>query len=423
MKNTWHLTLMLLIAVAALAYEGHTLWHHYLRPAFYDERGFIEDFQYYYDAANHFFASPDKLYQPFGRQDDFAFIYPPICILGFLPLILLPLNISYVLWIMAGYVSLFAALYLSRKLLTSAGLNLKRTSLYTAFIVTAATGPIFTNATAGNVNTILLLLMIASIFLVYKNKAWTSGFVLSLAIWLKVYPVLLAPLLLLFATKRTHFIVGLVVGMVLLPAAFLPVVPCKLYSKYLFDVLPMLSGHITLHAFNQSLAASIGRFFSPYSAASSWGYPDTPSVAKALGYAAGLITLILAIFVASKNNRRYLPVSSFMIIAVVPIVTPFGWGYVFALSLPLFAYILFVSAALPSLGTKILTVIIFLMLLIPSWRLSPFADQHVFSLLFYMRYPVAVLLLLGMAVWSIFGQQSASLYRGFADRSTPESEP
>lgn len=423
MKKRWHLVLMLLIAAAALAYEAWSLGYDYVLPAFRDERGFIEDFQYYHDAAKQFCVNPNKLYEPFGRMDDFAFIYPPICILGFLPFALLPLDVSYLLWILAGYASMFAALYLAFGMLSSSGMHLRNKQLYAALVATAVTGPMFTNAASGNVNAVLLLLMMASAYFVYKGRACTGGVFLSLAIWLKVYPILLAPLLLLFAARRTRFVVGMIVGMVILPVMLFPVVPYSLYSQYVLEVLPNLSAHITLHAFNQSLAASIGRFFAPYSAASSWGYPDIPFATKATGYVAGFIALVVSIMIASRNSRRYLPVSSLLIVAVIPFVTPFGWGYVYVLSLPLFAYVLFVSLVLNNLSTKFITLAVFTMLLIPSWRLLPIDHLPTVSILFYMRYPAAVLLLFGVSVWTTFGQQSAALYRGSARRSTPESEP
>ncbi len=423
MKYKWHLVLMLLLALTALTYHAWTLWSGYLQPAFRGERGFIEDFQYYYDAASRFIANPGGLYVPFGGLDDFAFIYPPLCVLGFLPITLVPLNVSYLLWILAGYASLYAALYLLVNMLTASGLRLRSTHLYIAFVATAAMGPTFTNSAAGNVNAVLLLFSVASVYFVYNSKDGTGGFILCLAIWLKVYPIILAPLLLLYATRRVRFILGMLAGMVIMPVLFLPMVPYSLYKEYVFEVLPNLSGHITLHAFNQSFAASVGRFWLPGSVATSWGYPDVHHAVKIAGYLVGMATLLVALVLAFRKDRRYMPVLSLLPLAVIPLVTPFGWGYAYMLSLPLFAYAVFASDILRNIYVKCLTLFVFIMILIPAWRLSPFEKLHFVSTLYYARYPASVLILFGMTAWTIMGQQSASLYRGSATRSTPESEP
>lgn len=417
MRRDWHIVLLLGLAVPAFAYEMIVLINRCILPAFTQKQILIEDFSIYYNAAATYLSNKDGLYAPIGYLDEFKFIYPPICILVFLPFLVFPLNVACVLWIVLNYLSLITMLVLFSRVLSRHNIIVERWLLSVGCLASIVLGSTFTNATLGNINAVLILPIVFGICSAYSGNPILAGFSISLAVWIKVYPVLLVPFLLLTTNEWKRFLCGLLIGAVGLPLIFLHMVPPRLYMYYIVNVLPSLSSYVPLHAFNQSLVASLGRYICSTAVVDSWAYPDLPIIVKLLGYGVGLVSLIIVWIIARNRSSIQRVVLGLVLTAVIPGVTPFGWGYTYLLCVPLVFFLLVASILCHNQSVRLSFVITYLLLLIPAWHILPAEVPRCVSLPFYARYPIAVALMCVTVVWTIIGQPSITLYRDCAGRS------
>ncbi|MEP0547273.1 MAG: glycosyltransferase family 87 protein [Rhodothermales bacterium] len=362
------------------------------------EMGFVTDFSYYYEAAERFVRDPLTLY-----PDPFGFMYPPLSVLLFLPLLALPVPASFLLSVVGIAVLAAACVELTIRLYERArderiGTPLRVTLLLIGF----ATAPVFHNLKYGQVNVLVLFLGLVFLWLLQRDRPLAAALVLSVGFWLKLYPLALC----LIGLRRgwaARGAVGLVLGIVVAPLVLLPFVPAELYRQYVFDLLPYWSGVTNTHALNQSITGVLEHIQLPLDTyllsrdTPVGGFANAVNAVVLLG---GLGGLYGAYFL---GRLRY-EVVGVAVLAVLPVVSALGWEHTYVLALPLYLYALLeVRDRGPAAQAFVALAVLVFMIPKPPEPAMVWTFAHWPRLLvdvFYARFLIVTLVLLGVVpVW------------------------
>lgn len=264
----------------------------------------------YWMAGERVVEGDAKLYAPPGDDSNMVgiFIYPPAFAALFAPITLLSRPAGHAIWAVFQVVVLMACLPV---LLSVAGTR-KWTALAVAAV--ALLWPLMANISAGQVNTLLLLLVLLAWRSVDTGHPWRAGFLIALGAHIKVLPVVLLPMLLVqrrFKAALATATFGLL--LIALPAVwtipakgFAPgcaavwemnvafvgqLVKPRLLSQFAIDAGGLAPG-------NLSLSAQFGRWF-----AYDGGSPSGNSV-RWLGFAVAAIMYAAALCAARENPWR-----------------------------------------------------------------------------------------------------------------------
>lgn len=208
--------------------------------------GYYPDFAVYYNSVKTVFSGGNPyILIPHNIT---PFIYPPIDLLLFTPLSVLPLEISSKIWLLVSAGALLLSLLLLFKLLAV------RINSLTASIIVALSFLSFPTRFTfgmGQINTIILLILVLGIhFYIQKNKR-LSGILFGLNISLKLF----SPLFLLyFLIKKDWKVITIFLGAILL-AALIPllVIPHNVLFTFYSNTLPSLLSSTKADYYNQSL--------------------------------------------------------------------------------------------------------------------------------------------------------------------------
>lgn len=124
-----------------------------------------------------------------------VFLYPPPAAVIFVPLSVLNFKLAVSVWAVISSCAVIAAYYLTIGVLLADRITRIRYSVILAVLV--LTDTLHSLFFYGQINGALLLLMIGGFAALSKNKAWLSGFLLSTATVLKIFPILFFPYLLI----------------------------------------------------------------------------------------------------------------------------------------------------------------------------------------------------------------------------------
>ena len=359
---------------------------------------FVTDFSFYYEAAERFVRDALALYpNPFG------FMYPPLSVLLFLPLLALPVPASFLVSVVGIAVLAAVCVELTIRLYERArderiGTPLRVTLLLIGF----ATAPVFHNLKYGQVNVLVLFLGLVFLWLLQRDRPLAAALVLSVGFWLKLYPLALC----LIGLRRgwaARGAVGLVLGIVVAPLVLLPFVPAELYRQYVFDLLPYWSGVTNTHALNQSITGVLEHVQLPLDTyllsrdTPVGGFANAVNAVVLLG---GLGGLYGAYFL---GRLRY-EVVGVAVLAVLPVVSALGWEHTYVLALPLYLYALLeVRDRGPAAQAFVALGVLVFMIPKPPEPQMIWTFAHWPRLLvdvFYARFLIVTLVLLGVVpVW------------------------
>jgi hypothetical protein len=230
-------------------------------------------------------------------------------------------------------------------------------------VVCLALGPTYHNAIFGQVNFFVLLSCIAYLLLLDKGRPLLAGIVLALGIWLKLYPVLL----LAFAFrdgKAFKSAVAAGAATLALPLLLLPLVTFETYVIYFETFLPELSRYTVAHIMNQSFEASILRALMPLAGAFSWQAIPLSSGLKATNAALLVISLLGLVALEYWGVIHNRSVINACVLALIPMFSPLGWGYTYALAIPVMIQC-YVSVRHASLGARLAFVIFISLFFVP----------------------------------------------------------
>jgi alpha-1,2-mannosyltransferase len=169
---------------------------------------FDADFRNYYDAAAHLLAG-------LSPYDVKGFDYPPLTALLALPVAWLPYPQARVVWLVANWLCLAAAGFLMVRILGS-----NRMALLTVAACWALCGTVAENLVLGQINPILLFLVVLAWWDVSRGRGVVAAGAIGLATALKLWPGVL--LIALAALHWRRAAAGLAVALVLVALSWLP---------------------------------------------------------------------------------------------------------------------------------------------------------------------------------------------------------
>ncbi|HEY4287087.1 MAG TPA: glycosyltransferase family 87 protein [Puia sp.] len=338
------------------------------------------DFSIYYHAAGSFDSPGAQLYSTKTTSFD-QYLYPPPCILLFRFFHLFPERTAYLLFTLTMYACLIAALILA---LSLSKINPAKTLPLLLFALASA--PVYHQVSLGQINSLVLLLSLLYLHFLQKNSA-LSGALLALAIWIKLYPILLIIPAFLSPQGRRSILFCALSGLIL-PLLCLPWIPLHFYRDFA-NILSTLSQYTSAHIINQSFTAFYMRARLSFDQAFQW--PNVywvPAWLRVVNY----LLLAFVILLAAIQTYRYraFHLAGFLLLAASAVFSPLGWGHTFVLCLPLWILCLekldtSSRGSLPAYGLFIVTC---LLLLIPVYNHPVFSDHWPAPLraLYYSRF-------------------------------------
>lgn len=346
------------------------------------------DFSIYYSAAKGFLDDPLSLYPAMETGFD-QFLYPPPSVVIFVTLSFLPESVAYYLFIFLMYVCLFIAMLLWLRLSRNANLRLRNFEMACIIPFAMASSASYHNVSLGQVNCLVLLLGVLYIFL-YSKYPMAAGLILSLAIWIKIYPIFL--LILAVQTKEGRLsALGCALGGIIVPLLLQPVVPFTLYPIFVSKILD-ISHYASAHIINQSLSAFSLRFTIPFSSVFIW--PNLyviPFWIKLINYAF-LICIVLFTLIRlrktelAKSNPQLILAA--ILLSLSALFSPLGWGHTYVFCIPLWVISFGAAKELFSNRVFFFLIVLFAMVcLIPVYNVQHMLDSLPFVIqnLFYSR--------------------------------------
>lgn len=185
-----------------------------------NSRFWMHDFEVYYRATEAF-TSNNKVYGvTFGLESGY-YKYSPFALFLFLPLSILPFDAAKIIFFLLISAASISTMILSATLLQKNMESIKQYGNGLLFIVLGiVSSQVFRELHLGNVNMILLLLLLIMLWYNLKGKQSQAGILFALILFIKPHFLILVPLLLLrkqFRSLAVTFL-ALVAG-ILLPAA------------------------------------------------------------------------------------------------------------------------------------------------------------------------------------------------------------
>lgn len=219
------------------------------------------DFPVYYAAGRSLLGGRTDLYTPdfaLGRVMDYR--YPPVFLLAFWPLWLLPYKVAAYLWYLFGAAEIAGGVLLVRR---AVGVANEQKSLW--LVIFFATAPYFiTILHYGNAHLLAICLLFAACYFVQTKKPIVGGLALALAISIKLTPAIFLPY---FALRKQWRLLATVVmfliGINLVPAFYFGFGKNSELLKDWFDhVVVNQEFHETNGPINLSLKGQLRRYFS-----------------------------------------------------------------------------------------------------------------------------------------------------------------
>jgi hypothetical protein len=401
----WPIWLCVCVSLPVLLRNLYHIINSYALPALMGKRAFIEDFAYFYGMGQRLVYSPAALYSDIDHLGTFMVSldrwvfhpYPPLAALLFIPLTFLPVNISYVAYIIIVYViGVVLVAWIVRLTSAELGVALGAREKGLAILAVIGTAPVFMDAAAGNMDVIQTAWCVAVVVMAMYRRPVVAGGLLALAVWLKVYAVLLLPLIFLMP-GRWRMMVSFGVLLIVPPFLLQSFVPLSLYGECA-GILQAYSHQTFIHPQNQSIVAVVTRFLSSPEKMYSWESMPTETWVRAMAYAVvgGMAALVLwryyrdSIHQLGNSQLR----TGFCLLALMPMATPVGWGHTWCLALPLLAYAIIWSLKQPFI-IKCLVCLVFVNNLLPHY--TEILHGHVpawVECCFHARYPVLTTILI-----------------------------
>jgi hypothetical protein len=315
--------IVLLLSLAFLALGLKSLYATWPTPG--------TDFSIYYQAALDFQDDPARLYNPNLPGFD-QFLYPPPSILLFSAFTVLGPSAAYAFFVVLMMLFLVGSVFLLRRLLRDAGMEPGKMESIAFVLLALASAPFLHNIVLGQVNSFVLFLSLLYLYLLNRKPVW-AGIILSVAIWIKIYPVLL--LLVALRIKHLKAVVSCVLAGIALPLLLLPFLPLSLYEGFLEKFME-ITGFTSGHVINQSLTAFLYRFNMEPGRIFLW--PNifaTPASIKLLNLVLLAAVLLLAWLRKGDDNGRNRLVMAAVLLAAGAMFSNLGWGHTYLFSLPL----------------------------------------------------------------------------------------
>ena len=269
-------------------------------------------------------------------QQVFSYVYPPPSLLVFYPLSLFSYEQTQLLMLCLNHVLVLLNAYLLMKVFhISVHTNpLKVGLLFCYFLLLT---PITITIQHGQVGLVLLVLLLTFWRLAQQHRPVLAGALLALAIVLKVYPVLLLPLLLI--VRRYRETAATLVWITVISIAAGIILPTALWSDWFFNVVPMGGyGHVQPNLFSPALRwnRSIHGFFARLFTDRLWiqglfTHVSGMRTATLCTYIVAGILITISLFTLAKGRTRSLETGLNQVMMVglplIFLVAPLSWSH------------------------------------------------------------------------------------------------
>jgi len=247
-----------------------------------------------------------------------VFPYPPLFAVLLRPLTAVPVIAAARIWLIFCVLLWFIGLAL---LFAFLELRPKQLHFWLLAFVGLRFEPVLSSLTYGQVNILLYVLVIASLYSLKKDFPVWAGFFLAGAIMLKITPVVLLAYYCLRKCYRVSIWTG--VFFLLLLGISCASVGYSAHLKYALEVFPSLSNGF-IHSYNQSIMAWFLRLFEAA------GWSEQFPLARLLARLTGLGFVFATFWYLWKKPRPmsgYSPAEISLCILLISLVSPVSWSY------------------------------------------------------------------------------------------------
>ncbi|MBI2031141.1 MAG: DUF2029 domain-containing protein [Candidatus Levybacteria bacterium] len=225
-----------------------------LRTTFLLWNSSLPDFNLFYQSAGALLSNQNPYKNPLLFTQ---ILYPPLVILMFIPFLGLSLALSSKIWMIMSIISAILSILVLRLIKP-----LSTSIILIIFSFLVLSFPFKFTLGMGQINLILLLLLSLFIYFLHFEKKVFSGLILSIAIYLKLFPGMF--LILLAIKKKWAVITSLIIFTILLFIPSLLFIDFEIYSYYLKSVLlPFFINSSGDPYYNQSITGFLARFDIP----------------------------------------------------------------------------------------------------------------------------------------------------------------
>ena len=323
------MTLTAIILVAIVAIYAYKIAHR------------MPDYEVYRRAAERTLAAA-----PLYRADDghWQFKYLPAFAVVMLPLALLPDAVARACWFAGSIAVLAVALRTSARVLP----DRLHSRAYLVGMTVVLLGKFYAHELElGQVNIAMMALVVLAVAEMRAGREVSAGLLISAALVLKPYAVLLLPWL--AARRRAAALAGAAIGTAV--ALLLPV------AVYGFD------GNIHLlqewwRTVTDTTAPNLGDFnnVSAASVFARWLGPGPLAQALAAALVCALLAVAVAVFLKRSQVPAPEPLEAGLLLTMMPIISPQGWDYVFLVSTLATMLLVNYRARLPGLVKPAVTI-------------------------------------------------------------------
>jgi hypothetical protein len=221
----------------------------FIKPISYN---FYPDFASYYYSALTFLRGGNPYVDQTGNIG--IFLYPPTALLFIIPFTLTKLVIAGRIFTLFSTLSFFISVFILIKMvkvspLSSIGLLL--------FALSFNLFPAKFTLGMGQINNLVLLLIVLFVFYYMRKKWITAGFFLAIATLLKVFPAIL--ILIPIIDNRWKTVLAFLISASFLILITYPIVGKEIFSHFFLETLPSLYSNVAGSYYNQSFAAFLIR--------------------------------------------------------------------------------------------------------------------------------------------------------------------
>jgi alpha-1,2-mannosyltransferase len=303
-------------------------------PSYYiAARGLVRHIDIYDDAAFQALAA-----ETFGKSIIvYPYIYPPLLAQLLVPLSALPYGDYFLVLYILNMLLTLACLYLLADVLDFKSTGSALPSLF-LFVLVAANHPLEITIHHGQIN--ILVLILALLFLKFRKsgREWGAGLALALAVFLKIYPVLLIlPALASRKWKAALTFAAASAGLLLASIAASGTALWATFARSTLDVFLGRSTSVFIRGFqsspnNLSLKGLLGQ------AESFLHLPPAGATAAYFAIAAGLFALMAA---AARRTRLAtdIPLQGALLLIATLVLAPLTWSHHYTVMMLPLAYV------------------------------------------------------------------------------------
>lgn len=263
---------------------------------------FYPDFSQYYFGA--------KAINPYLN----GVIYPPLALMIFSPLRLMPFIMAEKVWTILSLISLFASVYLIFRMYKQ---KLFSTFGFVILGLVCLSFPVKFTLGMGQINNFILLIFVSAIYFLQHKRNYLASFLLSLSFSIKLFPAYL--ILQFVAMKKRKILLSFLSSIILLSVLAFILIDSKTNLYFYQHFLPTLLIGWKTDYYNQAITGFIGRSFPP----------NLFSQLLVDLLSASIILISCLVIFKARKNKELVNMGFGLLITLNLIVNNFSWQHHF----------------------------------------------------------------------------------------------